>query len=55
MHGPNDMEWYERVSDGGASNAVATIGPVPDAETVRVLDVARQIALPNATMSLSTG
>ncbi len=37
MRGPNDVEWYERVSDAGSSVAMNAIEPELDAETARVL------------------
>jgi len=38
MQGSSDVEWYERVSDGGPISAMDTIVPVFDAETVHALD-----------------
>jgi len=40
MHGPSDVEWYERVSGVGLVVEMDTIVPELDNETVRVLDVA---------------
>ena len=45
MRGSSDVEWFERGSVVRPIVAMATLVPVLDAETVRVVDMARHNGL----------
>ena len=55
MQGPNDVEWYERVSGVEPSIAMATIVPEIDVETVRILEFASHNGLPNISADFEEG